>query len=668
MSTPYTNSFTTQPTTMIPGSFYPGDSFVPLATSNSFYSPETFTLPSPLLRTPLFDQFEMRRDNFELVIPKNAKVKAALFDPIQRMKLKKQFAPTQDGSGETLADRTIMYLQLKKALTEANHDHLDQLLQSGVLLDTSAQDGHSTLYHLYGILATPRADGLDSITTVNEMVQVLNKPYAITQMMDPLSDNISQEILRVHNQPKTYSFSRTREVIPPSLISMRDISFRHSALCDSSSVMFLMADQHPAELVRQVSGLTSPRRSFHRTLPKREILPDDPSQTTQILKDYNIPFYEPDSQNYTIRVELPQLGLLRAINDSRNPKERTGVEAAYQATLTSLGSQRTYDPATDLRYDAFSPEGSSGLSADETSIVETIVTGKHAALVTSMVVAGKANATPEEERELYLYGYTRTFEELTGDILRALKTGKPVIAGFVQTFPNGQVIAGQGHIVNIVGAFTDPGDGELKFIIVDSDDNIPEPVVHSARSLIPKIHHILPSYAIAKDIYKEMEAVPGYFMPSEEDSKDFRPLSVLEEPLPMDVFGPVESVDETLPESQTITPSEVTQQPLTPDQNWPPEVPTETYPLPQPQYYPQPFMPTMPAQSYILPTTYPGSYLGTNIQETPTEPYTLPQPGYYPQPFIPMMPAQSYILPTTYPGSYLGTNIQTTDGYYPASY
>ena len=552
---------------------------------------------------------------------------SVMFHPFRTISLGKKLGSIPS-AGEGRLARIKMYLTVRKALSRENRKSLESLLKAGVLNATDTDDGHSTLYHLYAMLKTQRATGLDNKTVLNETVHILNKPYMITQKFTPLSENLAREMLRVRNNP---GLNRSGSMAPAQPLTWNDINVSNSATCVSSSVMYYMADKKPGELARHLNELTSPMRAFYEKVKLSELSPDNPEQAYDILKQYNIRYVPVNDSEVMVKVNLPEAGLIRTINSSgsnTNGKTRSGVEAAYQSAITFL-STRSYDPATDYRDSETPGVGSKGLTEMEKTLMETIVKDNGGVgSVTYQVVAGKENPPQGQEGQPFLYGYTRPFEQTAADMVEALNMGEFVIIGITDTDEGGAIVGG--HEITLTQAFVDPQDGDLKFVVVDSDDNIPKPVVRSAREIIPRIHHAGLPLSIAQNIYKEQETTQEYFAPDHSDLQNFEPISFVADPLPQQVTeAPAEEVaaaeEAATAEAQSeIAEPDTVQQPATTPQRqveWLPVYandPRYIQPQPQPVYYypPQPVYYPAQQQAYYYPTPAP-SY--------PSYPVTAPQ-------------------------------------------
>lgn len=492
------------------------------------------TNPQTNRDTLAFERFQLMRTN--PVIQLNPLDKLALITKHPKVYRQLQQLPLNTAKGEGLFETLHMYDKVDRALAPFpfSQKQLKTLLQKGTLQDTRTDDGHSGLYHLYAMLTTARAPGYDSRTLVQETVDILSKPDIITQKFGPLSPNIARQILLTRNYPGLNSAG----IEPPAKpLTEADLNVDNSATCVASSLMCYMALKEPAELVRHLNQLTSPANAFLEKVRLSEISPDNPQEALDILREGKIPFYESAPGEVTVKVINPPAGVLRAIDSQRFPtggQYRTAIETAYQSALTHLATH-SYDPATDFRDSDVPGETSKGLTElEKTKKMETIIKENGGVeTITYQAVANKANPAPGEEGNSYLYGYNRSFEQTTADILQSLRAKEPVIIGTTDTDKTGAIVTG--HELTITGAYVDPGDNELKFVVADSDDNISGPVVHSARQLIPTIHHAGLPLRLARNINNEIAANSGgYLIPDHQDAINFKLLSREHGPMPVE--------------------------------------------------------------------------------------------------------------------------------------
>lgn len=492
---------------------------------------------SPLAGYPgmAFDQFQRVKTSPVLRLNPVNKLLLALLHPVQYYQFR-QMAPIP-APGEGLFETMYRYNKIANALDPMARQDFQSLLKQGILQNTKTDDGHSALFHLYAMLTTLRATGYDNKTLVKETVEVLNKPYAITQKFGPLSPNVARQMLITRNYP---GLNPTGVMAPPTPFTPEDLNVDNSATCVSSSVMYYMADKEPAELARHLNELTSPLNAFFEKVKLAEIFPDNPAEATALLRENKIPFYVSGPGEVTVKVENPPAGRLRAIDSQRFPTEskyRNGIQAAYQSALSYLAS-KTYDPANDMRDSETPGEGSKGFTEMEKTLMATIVKENGGVeSVTYQAVSNKANPKPGEEGNIYLFGYYRPFEQVTSDLLQSLRMKEPVIIGTTDTDQGGEIV--NGHEITVTGAYVDATTNQLKFIVADSDDNVPRLVVMGAKELIPTIHHMELPLALARKINHEISAGDGgYLVPDRQDAANFKLLNREPGPMPSDEPAP----------------------------------------------------------------------------------------------------------------------------------
>jgi len=552
----------------------------------------------------IVEQFQLNRTKptIKLTQDKMTYVKAKLYmmkmmhpHEFQKLVEASKTAPAQEGLYETI----YMYDRIKKALSPTNQGQLEKLLNKDILLNRKSEDGHSTLYHLYAMLTTPRAadpvakshgSGYNPSELVNETVDFLNRPEAITQKFAPLSPDASQKILMVRNSPKSYSDAE--RVMPPAkFLEKEDLDVNdNSGTCVSSSVMHYMATREPSELVRHLNELTSPLNAFYEKVRLEEINPGNPAEALKTLQENKIRPIFTGPGEILIKVGLPAAGVIRAMDSQYAPfdhRYRNAIESAYQSALTFLADY-TYDPATDMMDDG-SGNGTKGLIEQKKSLIETIIKENGGVQsVTYQAVDNKLNPAPGEENNCYLYGYARTFENTTNDILRSLAMKEPVVVGTTDTDETGAIVTG--HEVTIDAAFRDKKDGQLKFIIADSDDQNPELLVETAQKFIPTIHHAGMPLKLASQINQEIDHTPGIMVPDFNDAQNYQLLRQQTGPMPSEMPQPQQvsaPVTSPLPTQPTLYNPALFNPVGKPLAN-----------LPIPTAYPMPLMPQFPQSTF----------------------------------------------------------------------
>jgi hypothetical protein len=394
----------------------------------------------------------------------------------------------------------------------------ETLWKAGVL-NQKTENGESGLYHLYSMLTSPRSPGYNPSVLVREAVDIIANPYNITQRIAPLSDKGLAETLRVANAPSRLDASgkpagRSQPLQP------EELQISNSATCVASSVMFCMANNEPAELLRQFNELTSLNNGFTEQVSREELMPEQPDMAAAVLNGKQVAFTLKNPEQFTTFVPLPKTAKPRALDsqDITNIHKRQyrGVlETLYQSSLTALGNP-TYNAARDLMAD-----GSGGLTAEEKTVIETIIKDNHGTQsVTSQSVSSGGSS---QDTSSYLYGYNRSFEQTTQDLVNALKMGQPVIIGITDTDETGRII--NGHELTVTDAHVSPKNGKIIFTIADSDDGKQGSVHYEANQLIPKIHHMGLPLRLGQSVNQQIQQTVSpnaFLLPDATDAKIFR--------------------------------------------------------------------------------------------------------------------------------------------------
>lgn len=537
---------------------------VPYTPLPSQPSEDSLTL-TPKASAPPFQGFQREQCNPPLAITSSwAKAGVFLLHPILTLQLKRDNSqPSLPGEG--LAERVKMYSTLRHALSWKGCGELSDLRKQHILDDNHSQDGHSTLYHLYALKTTPKSEGYNPKKLLEQTVDCLDKPEAITQKFKPLSESAANKLLDLEHQAGKNT-------------QRQDLDVQDSATCVTASVQYSMSKKEPSELVRQLNELFSPMNAFFKHAKLSDISPDNPDRALELLQHNKTPYVQIGPDEVLVQVTLPQAGRIRAIDAQNAPKGhiyRNAVETAYQSALMHLATS-SYNAATDFRDSEQPGATNKGLTEEEKALMEAIIkSGGAVQSVTYQVVDGKPNAKPGEEGNSYLYGYGRSFAQTANDLVTALNNNNFVIVGLTDTDAQGMIVGG--HEITLTKAFQDK-NGELKFMVADSDDGIPKLVEKSARELIPQIHHAGFPLAQARQINSEIAAVPGYMVPDANDAAQFTTLQCSHEtppnlntmlaspPPPYSIADPLSysTLPFTPPPSYTTIPQPVTPIPINP--------------------------------------------------------------------------------------------------------
>lgn len=481
--------------------------------------------PNILTTTPV-----TQRDRFEFIqtrppLPQTSwwkRVKHSLFDRKQHKLFKRVIRDYLPMAPKQKQQQWVEALHLMhNSLPKESQPILKNLLKSGVLTDTKSEDQQPTFYHLYAMMNSPRMNGVDGKRLAVDMLRILNKPYTITQKFAPMARDVKQAVIQEFN---TLSKFTNRSELPENYTGIvpNDIDTAFSATCVPSSQMYRMAENNPSELCRQINELSA-MGYFWETAHRDEIWPNEPNLAEEALAEWRADYVQTGPDSFKVKVQLPYSGRLRAINSGMSNKPgvvQSPAESLYQSALSNFGTGKRYNDLLGIRWDKFNTI-MPGLNDMEKSFMESVIEDKGPIQsISYQVTSSKADVPEGTTPEGYMFGYTNSFESTTSHILKGLKQGWAPIVGI--TYTNSQGKLQGGHEVTIVGAYNDEKTNELMFVVVDSDDGIPKPVVHSARSFVPQVHHMGFPKSIAEGIRKEMEPNVGlYFTPDANDAKNF---------------------------------------------------------------------------------------------------------------------------------------------------
>lgn len=461
-------------------------------------------------------------------------VKRAVLHPIRFYRAYKALKANphpQEPTGKRLA----MYVALEDALAASSkltraqqspgsqlpnlgalgREYLADQLAKGRLTDNRSDNGRSTLSHLYNIIATPRYRLFNTNDILQHTLRVLAKPETITQKFSLLDNGIAQALIQ-HYQ--SGAGPRLSEPITPDLL----MSITNGT-CVAASVMYYNAKRNPAEFVRHISEITSPRLAFWERVYASEVSPDNPALAAQKLAEYEVQAAAVPGSNgseFWVRVQLPQSGVIRALNQQKmwKPGTQSIVESIYQGALTRLAVS-SYDAGLDRR---INPDGTidpvPGLEDDRKTLLESIIKDNGGVMSVNYqnTLVGRTG-TP------FLLGYYRHFDQTTRDLIEALNMGEDVIVGITWSEANGDT-GGNGHEFTITDYEIDPRTGEVIFTIADSDDDNPRLIKQSAAELIPQIHHAGLPVKLAKRVQGEITANRwnGLYTPTARDAMRYK--------------------------------------------------------------------------------------------------------------------------------------------------
>lgn len=397
-----------------------------------------------------------------------------------------------------------MFVSVSAVLNPEGRELLYKLHKNGKLLSRDSNDRSSTLENLYKIVTEPRVPVFDRKNIVKETLKTLNDPYIITQNIGQIPHSKLTEILETENrrlQEKIQKSSAKKYFNPDNIgdtypIKPKDLFNIHGSTCPAASIEFNLADRRPAEFVRYVEGLTSPKQSV-KTRVKYADLSQDTVEALSALTQQNSDFKPINWETVEVTIKPDQNAYLRADiqEDYRVKNTRSMIDVLIQSAFMQLGSRKTYNSLTDKRSKEVG--GGEGLNQFEIAFVESIVDSESRKIPVVYM---------ELDNDLTkVLNYSFDFEQTKKHFLKSLKQGQNIITGFlIDVDNNGNVITPQGHEILLTGYKYDE-NGKLWFKYNDTDDgDYFKPSWIEADSFIPKVHHANVPQNVLKEIPKQI--------------------------------------------------------------------------------------------------------------------------------------------------------------------
>lgn len=387
------------------------------------------------------------------------------------------------------------YSALVANLDNKERKELNQLLKTGILLNTNSNDKSSTLDNLYKILSEPRAKGLNPQVVLKETVSTIANPFKINQHFGEIPAPLVPSIVQAGKQ--NVAQSKQGSAAAKDEINSQTVNVDHSGDCVAASIEFNLAKQMPAEFARFAAGLTSPKVAVEKTIHTKN-LANNTLDAVWLLNAFEVPYEMKEFDDAKLTLAPDKNAIIRAQiqNYNNNKNERSLIDALMQATFMNVGSQQTYNSLTDNRSGKFSQDNK-GLVEFEKTFTESVVEDKNKISVTYQILDENGK----------LVGYETDFNTIKKQILDSLAMGENVIIGYTYWYKdksnpakndNDEVLSG--HEITIVGAKKGK-DGQITFICNDTDDNSSKPIEYAEDYIIPKIHHAgLPQKVAEKDV------------------------------------------------------------------------------------------------------------------------------------------------------------------------
>lgn len=378
-------------------------------------------------------------------------------------------------------DEIAKYNEVLKHCDRNTKKQLDALLKGGILLNNNSNDKTSVLDNLHKICTSPRANGLNAKTIVQDTVNALYNPYVINQQFGDIPNKYSASAIDSYlGAEKTDAAKRTQ--------AKEEINVPHSGTCVAASIEFNLAKKHPAEFARFANGLSSPEMAVKKEISLTN-LTEKALDAVWLLNAFEIPHQTKGFDKSVITIAPDKNAIIRAQiqTTNRDAGERSSLDVLMQSAFMNVGSQQTYNSLSDKRTGKFN-QNDKGLIEFEKTFTESIVEDKSKMSVTYQTVDENAR----------LIGYETDFNTIKNQISKAINQGENVIVGYTQTDNNNTII--NGHEITITDIKTDK-NGKMIFVCNDTDDGVSKPVEYSEDYLIPKIHHAgLPENVVQNDV------------------------------------------------------------------------------------------------------------------------------------------------------------------------
>ena len=390
------------------------------------------------------------------------------------------------------------YTTILSYLDKTGRKVTENLLKTGVLLNSNSNDNSTVLDNLYKIVTEPRAEGLNASTMLKDTIATIAYPYLITQQFGDIPAEYRDNVVKANTEGKTNLFEIQQ--------ATQDINVTHSGTCVAASTEFKLAKQMPAEFARFAQELSSPKLSVYKKIGLKN-LADETLNAIWLLNAFEVPYESKDFDSAVLKFAPDKNAILRAQIQTTNkdPYERTPLDVLMQSTFMQVGSQQSYNTLTDKRAGKFN-QNDKGLIEFEKTFTESVVFDKNILSVTYQTV----------DENVRLIVYETDLGTMKRHLIDALDEGETVL--IVYTKIDSDTIIVNGHEITIVDYKTD-SRGKVTFICNDTDDNVPRAIEYSEDYLLPKIHHaalpqhivendlnIVPNWIEGIDVYKQMKS------------------------------------------------------------------------------------------------------------------------------------------------------------------
>ena len=451
---------------------------------------------------------------------------------------------------ELVGDEIAKYNEIKGSLDSEYQIKLENALKNGQLLLDNSDDKVTVLESLHKILTEPRAGKLDNKQIMEECIDILDNTYIITQIGEDIPEEYQKECMKkyaanVLNRNKVsllkqYQISKMQNI---SINKMADINlllkfpmqinlknkpadsnlfpekyskkfkqkkyiegwsealmkgplkeqffdFRGVGTCAAASVEYYFASEHSAQFFKMVEELTSPQKSFTRTVnlnklnsfnninPVNTMMMMGSSSMSEFSKtkqldEFKTKYIMKDDNNahITITPDKNAYFLAEIVADNRSENKRSVVDIIMQSAIMNFASGGTYESVSSTRQPNKFCQEYFGLDDEEISYV-----------LNTVVPNTLKYSKYKDDKMKTLYKK----EDIKNEILDALNRNGSVVAGYYYgDLENGY----GGHEITIIG-YTKNMNGDGFFIIQDSDDTEPQkPTVLEENKFLEMLDH-----------------------------------------------------------------------------------------------------------------------------------------------------------------------------------
>ena len=377
------------------------------------------------------------------------------------------------------ATEKTLYAKIYGSLDKVTQKKFEKCLNSGKLLQRDSNNKTSVLDNLYKIFSTPRAPEVNKQTILKECIDILDNPLRVTQITEDIPDKYmgkaseyvfsQEESIRRERKEISKSSSYMQMLISESgeeNINKKDelerirkaLEDRDVGTCVAASIEFAFASKHPAEFIRIIEGLTSPKKEVKKFINCKE---------ADLTDDY-IEYFKTENRitdgkmELTLRADDGAYILADIQKKCQDDDERTTLDILFQSLVFQTATKGTYNSISDKHSGLY--HSIDGLNSIEENYVLQILTGKQ-----SEENIYNDNETDEPDKNL-----------IEKDIEEALDNGKFLLVG-INILKDSEIV--DSHELTVIGKINGL-DGAEYYICKDTYEYYPRPVLVKKEYLL----------------------------------------------------------------------------------------------------------------------------------------------------------------------------------------